>query len=186
VFYSNAYLKGFDLVGEVHSTLERLNKEVDETVHLGIVDDSVKQVVYIDKLDSSRVVRMFSSLGQAVPVHCTALGKAILSLLPSTALAKFLEGYNFEQFTKNTITTYDSFIQEIEQVKRQGYAVDNMEHEDTIFCIGKAFQDPKNQIAAISISIPAYRAKIHTIDSLNNKLTETVNFIKATLFNRDL
>ena len=183
MFYSNAYLKGFDLISEVRPALEKLNREIDETIHLGILCESGQYVVYIAKLDSSRVVRMFSRLGQTVPVHCTALGKAILSLLNRDELYEILSDYDFEKFTDHTITTPEAFLKEIDLVKEQGFAIDNMEHEDTIFCIGKPFRDHNNHTAAVSISIPAYRAKTQNIDILDKKLTQTIKVIEAKLFN---
>ena len=61
--------------------MEIINKEFDETVHLGILNSTRLGVVYIDKIESSRVVRMFSIVGQTVPIHCR-LWKSLIAALP--------------------------------------------------------------------------------------------------------
>ncbi len=179
---SSIYIQGFNFVKEIHPELEKLNKKFDETVHLGILNNSRNMVVYIDKLESSRTVRMFSMVGQLVPVHCTALGKSLFAVLPESEIEKTLASYTFNRFTKNTITTKKDFLAELDKVRVNGFAMDNREHEDTIICYGKAFCSHLGRaIAAVSISIPAHRIMDHDVNSLVDSLKTTITWIESKL-----
>ena len=179
---SSKYMQSFDFAKEIRPGLEKLNKKFDETVHLGVLNNSRNMVVYIDKLESSRVVRMFSMVGQTVPIHCTALGKSLLASLPENEVRNILSDYPFVKFTENTFTDKSSFMQELARVRKNGYAMDNREHEDMVICFGKAFFNREGRpIASISISIPAHRYKEEMNDSLVNSLNATVDWIESKI-----
>lgn len=179
---SSIYMQGFDFVKEIRPGLEKLNNQFNETVHLGILNNSRNMVVYVDKLESSRTFRMFSMVGQSVPIHCTALGKSLIATLPELEAEQTLAHYTFSRFTPNTITSKKDFLAELDKVRENGYAVDNREHEDTIICYGKAFCNHIGcAIAAVSISIPAHRLMDHDVNRLVNSLNTTIAWIESKL-----
>ena len=176
--YSHAYLKSFNFLEEARPHLLELKNQFDETVHLGVLDESGQRVIYIDKLDSSRAVRMFSRIGQTVPIHCTSLGKSLVACVPTTALAKSLKDYEFTTYTPNTITNKEDFIKELAQVRTQRYALDNFEHEETVMCVGTSICNNNGEIiAAISISFPKQRIPANGIDNLIQAVIRTGNNI---------
>jgi len=183
--FSSIFVQSFDFLKEIRPGLEIINKEFDETVHLGILNSTRTGVVYIDKIESSRVVRMFSIVGQTVPIHCTALGKSLIAALPDHEIEVILENYRFKKYTENTITTRLEFLEEIGKVRRLGYAVDNKEHEKNIICYGKSLHNPINPInknfVAISISIPDYRFDKKDIDKIITSLDNAVNRFESKL-----
>lgn len=178
VLQSQAYMESFNFREEIRPYLKRLNKQLDETVHLGVLDDDGKKVIYIDKLDSSRAVRMFSRIGQSVPIHCTALGKSMVSCLSKETLQTILEGYDFRQFTDNTITNKRNFLKEIDIVQERGFAIDNHEHEENVMCVGKAICNQLGEvIAAVSVSIPVQRMNKYSLDDLVKAVIDTTDRI---------
>ena len=68
--------------------LSRLADATRETVHLARMQGN--HVVYIDKIDGGRSIRMGSVIGSASPLHCTGIGKAMLAALPGEELAEKL------------------------------------------------------------------------------------------------
>ncbi len=62
--------------------LEKLAAETGETAHLCILDGG--GVLYLEKVEPSRTVRVPSSVGRRNPAHCTAVGKALLAHLPAS------------------------------------------------------------------------------------------------------
>lgn len=65
--------------------LEEIHRACGETVHLAILDEG--EVVYIDKIESTRRVRMYSQIRKRPPTHCTGLGKVLLAWQPDDALS---------------------------------------------------------------------------------------------------
>jgi IclR family KDG regulon transcriptional repressor len=148
-------LEGFDISVETRDRLESLNKVWNETVHLGVLDETGENMVYILKLDSSKTVRMVSQIGRAIPIHCTALGKAYMSCFDNEIIAKKMASYTFSRFTPNTITSFEKFMEEIEVTRKRGYAIDNRENDYNVFCVGAPIVNLKNiPLAAISMSMP--------------------------------
>jgi len=155
---ATSLLDGFDMTSETRATLEKLNKEWDEAVHLGVIDETGKNMVYILKLDSTKTVRMVSQIGRAVPIHCTSLGKAYMSCLSNETIIKNMSGYDFKKFTPNTITNFDSFYKELELTRKRGYSLDLGENDYYVNCIGAPICNYKNEpLAAVSISMPSDR-----------------------------
>lgn len=179
---ATSFLDGFDITSEARPTLERLNREWDEAVHLGLIDETGKNMVYILKLDSAKTVRMVSQIGRAVPIHCTSLGKAFMSVYPNDIIANKMADYDFRRFTPATITNLDQFIKEVELVRERGFSVDQGENDYNVFCVGAPISNYKNEpLAAISISMPGDRfdenellkygeSIIHASQEISNRL----------------
>lgn len=112
--------------------LEEIHRACGETVHLGILDEG--EVVYIDKIESTRRVRMYSQIGRRAPAHCTGLGKVLMAYLPDAALSEIIERRGLRRFTSKTITSPKELRDHCALIRQQGYALDTGEHEDLIQC----------------------------------------------------
>ena len=80
--------------------------ETEETAHLCILEAA--RVIYIDKIEPARSVRMITRVGASNPVHCTSVGKAILAFLPDDRAAEVVRRTRFERFTHRTCLLYTS------------------------------------------------------------------------------
>ena len=146
----------FDPRDRARRYLEQLVYETGETVHLCVLDDT--EVVYMDKAEPERTVRMACTVGKRNPAYCTSVGKAILAYLPETEVDSILRRHAMKPLTGNTITTIFEMKAELEKIREQGYAVDNEEIEEGVRCIGCVVRGPEGEpIAAISVSGPAFR-----------------------------
>ena len=114
--------------------LKELNSELDETVHLTVLEGN--EVLYVDCLESTKRLRTYSVIGVRAPLYCTSVGKAILAFLEPKELEKILDSLIFEKFTENTITDKIFLMDELKMIAQRGYAVDNMEHEEGLRCVG--------------------------------------------------
>lgn len=133
--------------------LEQLVNSLGETAFLGVIDDA--ELVYIDKLDGRRSVRMFADIGARRPLHSTAIGKALLAHLDRAELDRILAAKPLARLTKNTITDTETLRTELEKIRRQGYAEDNEETEEGLYCVGAAlFNYSGRPVAAISVAVP--------------------------------
>ncbi|NLI93424.1 MAG: IclR family transcriptional regulator [Peptococcaceae bacterium] len=135
-----------------------LAKSFDEVVHLVLLDDG--EVVYIDKRESSQLVSLHSKVGRRAPMHCTAVGKAILSTLPEEEVRHILKTKGMPGFTHKTITDPDRLIEQLREIRRLGYALEAEENEVGILCLGTPIFDYSGRaIGAISVSGPINRMK---------------------------
>jgi len=136
--------------------LERLVLETSETVHLCVLDDS--EVVYLDKVEPERSVRMATSIGRRNPAHCTAAGKAMMASLPGTQVESIVRKQGMRAVTSHTITSLLELKKELERIRKLGYSVDNEEIEEGVRCVGCVVRNFSGEpLAAISISGPAFR-----------------------------
>ncbi len=131
--------------------LEEIHRACGETVHLGILDEG--EVVYIDKIESTRRVRMYSLIGRRAPAHCTGLGKVLLAQLPDAVLTEVVERRGLRRFTSKTITSPKELQDHCALIRQQGYALDTGEHEELIQCAAAPIQDHTGKtVAAVSIT----------------------------------
>lgn len=145
-----------DLRERARPFLERAVLETGETVHLCVYDDG--EVVYLDKVEPTRSVRLASSVGRRNPAYCTAVGKAIMAFLPESQVESAVAKHGFRQLTRNTLSNMLELKAELVRVRKLGYAVDNEENEEGVCCVGAAvWSFGPHPVAAISVSGPTFR-----------------------------
>lgn len=136
--------------------LKKLRNLTGETANLTIVDND--KIVYIAQEESDRLVRMFTKTGATAPLHCTGGGKTILAFKTEEDRNQILDKLNLESFTANTITDKTKLIEEMEEIRKNGYGTDNEERELGVSCIAAPIFDLNNEVmASISISGPTAR-----------------------------
>ena len=87
-------------------------------------------------------------------MHCTALGKAVLAFLPPQRVRTILVRQGMARHTPRTIMAVSAMERELSRVRRQGYAVDDVEFEDGVRCVGAPIFDHRGTpIAAISVGV---------------------------------
>jgi DNA-binding IclR family transcriptional regulator len=157
VTLSETLLATTELRREARPIMEELAEQYRETIHLAVLDDT--KVVYVDKLEGKQAVRVeLTSLGTRLYAHCSALGKVLLAYQPEENVKRIIKAEGLPRFTANTITDANELEQTLAKVRRQGYATDQEEILPDLCCIGAPIYNHTGQvIAAISMSIPAYR-----------------------------
>lgn len=134
--------------------MEVLAKQTGETVDLSIHRGD--RMVFVEQIKSNHRLSAVSAVGESFPTFSSANGKAALALLSNDEIAALLKGGLFEE-TSHTITGMSELIAEIEQVRKENFAIDNEEHTEGISAIGTAFHDPFGRIVAVSVPVPTTR-----------------------------
>jgi IclR family KDG regulon transcriptional repressor len=135
--------------------LRQLSESFEENVHLTVLDKT--SVVYVQIIESPRRVKLAAALGQHLPAHATASGKAILAYLPAPELMSILSR-GMRQYTKNTIHSIEEFMRDRQRILDQGYAVSEQEFENDINVLAVPILDRDcYPLASVSIAGPAYR-----------------------------
>lgn len=161
---AGAYLLKSDLRNDSQAALDELADMTGETVHLAV--PSGTEVVYIAKVESKHALSMSSHLGARLPMHCTALGKAILAFSDSDSVNAVLTRPLITR-TPNSIISVEALEAELTLIRSRGYAIDNEENELGIRCVGAPIFDYTTKpIGAISISAPSDRMDQNRCNSL--------------------
>jgi len=186
LYIANELLENLNLVNLAKDKINQLSETSNETVHLCLFDSD--EVVYIDKVDSNKSIRMHSKIGKRSPMHSTGVGKAILAFLPNEEPKKILQTKNMNKFTENTITSISQMMIELEDINKKGYAIDDIENEEGVRCVAAPiFNHINKPVAAISISGPSNRITLERIQSnLGKDIIDTANFISKKLGNNNV
>ncbi len=171
------FLERLDLRREVLPTLRELADTSGETAHLGRISGT--DVVYIEKVESSQAVRMYSRVGDTMPAYSTGIGKAILAFLDDDELESHLPDV-LARRAANTITDRDDLRAELRRTRQRGFSIDDVENEDGIRCTGAPVFDHVGRIqAAISVAGPASRMTRQRLEELGPIVRAQADLISA-------
>ena len=132
-----------------------LNEQTGHTIHLAVRQGD--EAVYVDKLDGRRAYQMRSRIGLSIPLHCTAIGKAVLAVLPDEGVLEIARRTGLPRRTSHTITDPGELLRHLQTVRRLGFAIDDQENELHTRCIGAAIVDSRGApIAGVSLSSLAF------------------------------
>lgn len=158
----NNFFRYESISGILHSQgiaeLEKIADICKETCHLANMKNN--KIYYLYKIESTQILRVCTTsyMGAERPLYCTALGKVILAYKMPAIRDEIINGMEFLRFTEHTITNKSQLLTELDQIREQGFAVDNGEHELEVMCFAVPILDQKkNPVAAMSISGPDAR-----------------------------
>lgn len=147
---------GFDLSEAVLPPMSLLRAQTGETVQVAVLDG--RQVVYVERLDSTHTLRFFLELGRRNWAHCTATGKALLAQLGRVDLDQILDGWELPALTGHTITDPDQLRKQLSEARDLGYAVNLHESEDGVMSVAAPIRNASAiTVAALSVAGPASR-----------------------------
>lgn len=173
-------LKHIELINSAKPFAKALCESLGETVHMGIREDN--SAVYVLKEESSYTLRMYSRIGKIIPLYCTAIGKIFLSEMKESELASYFAGNALKPFTPHSITTADALKEQLQQIRRRGWSIDDQEHEENVMCIASPIRDYSGAVvAALSVSWPLFRFNQDSFDRTVEEIKETCGKISAIM-----
>jgi DNA-binding IclR family transcriptional regulator len=144
------------------------------------MDDT--EVVYLDKVEPARSVRMASSVGRRNPAYCTAVGKAMMAYLSEAQVETIARKQGFKSLTANTITSLHELKTDLATIRKRGYAIDDEENEEGVRCVGCVVRGYSGEpVAAISISGPAFRVTKEKVEHLAKPVVVAARSLSANL-----
>jgi len=145
-----------DVIELIRECMGDIHARINETMHLGV--RSGTETLYIDKLDSTQSIRMSSYVGAHAPLHCTSLGKAILSTYSDEEIRDLYRTENLPAITEHTITTMAELLFQLQSIREIGYAVEREENNANVCCVAVPLRNRSGRaIYALSISAPLFR-----------------------------
>lgn len=135
--------------------LRKLRDKTGETAHFILMEG--ENAVCVESVESFNNMRACSPVGENNPLHCTAVGKAILANLPEEEQKRVLSK-GLKKYTAGTISSRKELKKELDAVKRCGYALDREEYQPGIRCVAAPVKNSQGRvIAAVGISSPSFR-----------------------------
>ena len=173
-------IKNMDLRKIAHPYMEKLLKEFNETVHLGILVEG--EILSIEQEESGQSLSPRIFIGKRAPLHCTGIGKAIMAYLPKDKFAFTIKEIGLIRYTEGTISNEEELEKELEKIREQGYAVDNMEHEEGVRCVAGPIRDYTGKVSAsLSVSGPAFRINENNVPNIAKKVKEYCDYISKEM-----
>ncbi|MDF2657987.1 MAG: Transcriptional regulator [Paenibacillus sp.] len=157
----------------VQPHMQELADATGETIFLAIPGEDA-EVVYLDSSSPRNLMTVKSVMGIKAPLYCTGIGKAMLAYLPREVVDTVI-GRGLASITDNTITDPCTLLDELNTIRLRGYAIDNMEHQYGIKCVGMPIRSRKGDVVAgLSISGPSLRFDEQTIEEHVRRLAAVI------------
>lgn len=148
-------LRRLDVRTRARPVLERLNTELQETIHLGRLEGS--NVHFIDSIESSRALRVGGRLGRTMPAHCTSNGKAMLATLTEPDLLRLYPDEELPRLTASSLGTRTELLKELDEVRARGFAASQEESEEGVSSVAVALAAGQSPPLAVTASAPRSR-----------------------------
>lgn len=173
-------LQRIDISAIAQPYVESLVSKVHCTVHLGVANGD--EIIYLIRSDSDKPYQMPSRVGNAIPMHTTAIGKVVLATYTDDALDNFVARAGLPRLTENTITTADELRTEVRTVAQLGWARDREENVPGIGCVGAPIRDHTGNVNyGLSISTIMLDHTADQIDAMSVDVIEAANQISHAL-----
>lgn len=139
-------------------------RQTNETVNLYIPYED--ELLLIEKIDSTHALKIYTRVGDRLPIYCTSVGKALLAWLDRNEREGLLLRTELKPFTPTTIYHPEELEKEVVNIRGKGYALHDEEFNVGVLAVGAPIFGPEGKvIAGISIATPAAR-KFFTVDEL--------------------
>jgi DNA-binding IclR family transcriptional regulator len=141
-------------LGDLHPLLDQLARQADETVNLSVLARGTATIA--DQVPGAQRLRAVSAVGETLPLHATAAGKALLAAMTTAARQQALPA-TLARLTPATITARPALDAELGRIRAQGYATDHEEHTDGVCAIAVSLGRLAEVPAAVAVQLPARR-----------------------------
>ncbi|WP_067779302.1 IclR family transcriptional regulator [Actinomyces vulturis] len=158
------------LVADLHPVLERICARTQELVHLGRLSE--RSVLYIDKVEPERPIRVWSEIGLRAPAAVTSLGRAIIAARDGSSVDPSIW---IAQLPSHQPNLSMRLSEEIIRVLNQGFAVEFQENEPGIGCVAVPLDISGSAGAAISLSMPVDRFSLTRAQELAAIIREEIS-----------
>ncbi len=138
--------------------LTTLRHNTGEMVHVAVLDGL--EVIYVERLESYRLLPVFRQVGHRLPAHWTSSGKMLLAAAPRQEVLRRLNGINLETATERTIDRVDVLIGELDRCAGRGWASNIEEGHLGITSVGAPLRGPGGAVIA-AVSIVGASSRIH-------------------------
>lgn len=162
--------------------MQQASDAIGEVVGLSVLSGFEIILIEIIKINH-QVLNINMEIGASIPPHATSSGKSILAFMDESQANKILEHSQMTRFTKNTITSKKSFLNQLKKVRECGYSLAINENAIGFSAIAAPVRNSDGAvIAAITVMVPSARISKQKLESSFSKKTiQTADRISRTL-----
>lgn len=166
--------------GSARDVMRRLVDDLGETCNLGVIDRN--RVLYIERIECDKPLRLFLRSGSRVPLHATAVGKLLLAFVPEAKRETLVDLDTVEQLTPSTLKG-DELRKKLEQIREDRVSVNFEESMLGLAGVAVPVCNPRGDvIAGLAVHAPLSRFGDTEIDLAKVRLTEAAHEIEQLLF----
>lgn len=152
----STFLGRTSMVEQSRPVMQALMAQTGETANLAILDGG--EVIFVSQVETHEPIRAFFRPGTRGPAHASGIGKALLAFLPQRRVDHIVRDKGLARFTERTIAEPGRLVEELEQTRARGWAVDDEERTVGMRCIAAPiFNAFGEAVAGVSISGPSVR-----------------------------
>lgn len=167
-------LQRFDFRRVLRPHLERLNQDLQETVHLVMLDGAT--VRFIDAIESPRAVKVGSRLGRSMPASSSSSGRAMLAQLPMAELYALYPDQELQPPTERSPRTRADLESALKQIRKKGYSISVEETEKEVTAVSAAFPPSSSHPPLVfNAAIPSSRVSTSAKHAIGLKLRAAVD-----------
>jgi DNA-binding IclR family transcriptional regulator len=160
--------------------MKKLSEKYGDTINLGVLLEG--EVLYVEILESTQPLRMTDTVGSKSPFHATAMGKAMTAFLPEEKVKELITRQGLPALTKNTIVSEEQFQLKLQQVREQGFALDDQEIVEGARCLAAPiFNMYGNVEGAVSMSGAMHRFADEVIPEMAESIKTAASRISRKL-----
>jgi DNA-binding IclR family transcriptional regulator len=161
------------ILEQLGPSLSALRDSTTETVILGKRQDD--QIVYLDVVEGLNTIRYAAKPGKIVPLHSSAIGKAMLATLTPKELDLVIDSGRFERITGNTLTTSDALRADIAVGRERGYFITRGENVADVMGIARAVRGGSGWLGiAVAGPLPRMEANLEANIRQLNATCDTI------------
>jgi IclR family transcriptional regulator, acetate operon repressor len=150
--------------GPVHAILEELVQTIGETCNIGVLKRH--EVIYLDRIETTKKLRVQMAEGDRIPAHASAIGKVLIANLPANGRRRFIASAPLARYTAATIIDAKPLAAEINSIRKQGFALSNAEYiEGLVAAAVPIIVEDGRVMAAISVNAPTARMTLKDIET---------------------
>jgi DNA-binding IclR family transcriptional regulator len=177
---ANMALEGLNLRELAAPFLNKLMEKTGLTVHMAILEHD--EAVLIEKVQPSGALKVATWVGKRVDLHCTALGKVLLTYRSEGEIDDLIRKHGLLRHNENTIGSARKLKENLSLVRKLGYALDDEEEELGIRCMGAPVFNSQGQlVAAVSVSGTTGQMECEQLGALSERVKRTALAISNQL-----
>lgn len=160
--------------------LHQLTAHSEQSSRVGVLSQG--SVVVLGQVDGPSSVRFDLNMGGRERLHCTGMGKAILAQFSDEEALALVGETGLPRFTERTIDSPEALLAELATIRVRGFAIDDEEDAEGIFCIGAPLRDHTGQCCgAVSITGIKARFRAQGIAPLCRAVAEAASAISVRM-----
>jgi IclR family acetate operon transcriptional repressor len=160
--------------------LRQLRDQTRETANLGIAVDG--RVIFLAQVESREIMRAITRVGGTTPMINSGIGKALLSTYSAADISAIVATYGMHKLTPKSLTRASDLRENLSEIRRQGYSVDDEEFQQGLRCIAAPVYNQQGEaFCAISVSGLAQRLSADRVPTVGKLIAETAHALTAAL-----